>query len=508
MRVTIPRTIALLVCLILAWPGAGCDRTKIDETPTSDSARIDQVGALRTAMRPTSLSRLYRWSEPQGLPLDEPAEPVNLEGRDVSIGPLEAPFPMETWKSSVQAGQLELELHESQGNLLIPIRVPSEVGIRICRFRLSATNWRVNARATRASGPTWDVQLEDEPSTNLDDPRVTTVGECPELSTGQAPSTAVTEQLIDYAEEALAGGLEGIFANSPVSALGLPQGEFELLSASPFDSRRGRLRVTGTPSDSPAPQIQESAIRAALDLGVEARRADCAPRSTVPPVGPSPAAGFIAPNSLDDSPYAVGVALSGAFITHLLRASTLAGFGCRGLEAYDGVETGLKPEAADLDAVGLADLPLQGPLEVNVSVGGLPDIELESTLSAVRMRTAALRVDLYGRLRGARVRLLSASAATEWRAEPRVSSPRQITLSIVNLDVTDPSVDSAFDPELPDSEELDPWVRRLFQLVLEDQLVLPVPLLPGSPLRIENVRVRPDDILFLGRLDPPPPSRP
>lgn len=499
---------ALLVCLILAWPGAGCDRVKIDEAPTSDSARIDQTGALRTAIRPTSLSRLYRWSEPQGLPLDEPAKSVYLEGRDVSIGPLEAPFPMERWTSSAQEGQLELELHEPQGNLLIPIRVPREVGVRICRFRLSATNWRVNARATQASGPTWDVDLEDEPSTNLDDPRVTTVGECPELSTGQAPSTSVTEHLIDYAEDALAGGLEGMFESSPVSALGLPQGEFELLSASPFDSRRGRLRVTGTPSESPAPQIQASAIRTALDLGVEARRADCAPLSTVPPVGPSPEAGFIASNSLDESPYAVGFALSGAFVTHLLRASTLAGFGCRGLEVHDGLETGLKPETAELDAVGLADLPLQGPLEVSVSVGGLPDIELESTLNAVTMRTTRLRVDLYGRLRGVRVRLLSASASTEWRAEPRVSGPRQITLSIVNLDVTDPSVDSAFDPELPDSDQLDQWVRRLFQLVLEDQLILPAPLLPDSPLRIENVRIRPDDILFLGRLDPPPSSRP
>jgi hypothetical protein len=499
---------AFIVVLGMGMAAASCERARLNDDPSSGSALIDQPGALRTAMRPTALSRLYRWVEPEGLPLNQPSESASLQGRDVSIGPLETAFPMETWTSSVDGERLKLAVRQPQGNLLIPVRVPKEVGVRICRFRVNATNWQASAEATRASGPSWQLQIEGEPTASLDVPRVTTLGECPELSTSQAPPTAVEDRLIAYAEDALAGGMEGLLAQSPIRRLGLPQEDYEVLSASAFGSRQGSLRVTGVLSASPAPDIEASAIRAAVDLGVQSRRAGCAPSATVPPVQSNASAGLIAPNTLGNSPYALGVALSGPVLEHLLRTMARAGFACRGLESRGIRQTGLKPETAELDEVGLAGLPLQGPLEVGVSAGSLPNVDLESTLGALSLRVQPLRVELYGRIRGARVRLLRVSAITEWRAVPEVTGPQTITLSVDDLDVTDLSIESAFGPDLPGSRELNDWVARLFTLALEDQLMLPAPVLPDSPIRFQDVRVRPDDILLLGRLDPPPQARP
>lgn len=499
---------ALIVVLGMGASAAGCDRARLDDDPSSGPALTDQTGALRTAMRPTALSRLYRWVEPEGLPLDQPSESDFLQGHDVSIGPLDTSFPMETWTSSVDGERLKLKVQQPQGNLLIPVRVPQEVGVRICRFRLNATNWQASAEATRRPGPSWQLRVEGEPTTSLDGPRVSTLGECPELSTNQAPTTAVEERLIAYAQDALAAGLEGLLAESPIRGLGLPQEDYEVLSASAFDSRQGAIRVTGAPSTPPAPPIEESALRAAVDLGVQSRRAPCAPSATVPPVPSDASAGLIAPPTLSASPYALGVALSGSFFEHLLRTLTRAGFACRGLESMGARQTGLKPETADLDDVGLANLPLQGPLEMGVTAGSLPNVELESTLNALSLQVDPMRVEVYGRIRGARVRLLRVSASTEWRAVPEVTGAHAITLSVDDLEVTNLSVESAFGLDLPASAELNMWVARLFTLALEDQLVLPAPVVPDSPIRFQTVRVRPDDILLLGRLDPPPQARP
>lgn len=487
---------AALLALTLA---AGCDRLRLEEQGSSAPEPVVQPDALRSLVSPDGLARLYQTQYPQGLPLEADATETTIDGSPVSVGPLRQSLPFQQWTTAVDDGVLRFELRSDTPSVVIPVRIPREIGVRICRFRLRADRWDVSVRTANRAEDGWRLETIAPPNFETMSPRIAAVGDCPELldKPGKLPDS-LEQAVTDFLDEAIAGGIRQVIAASPFDALGLLRQDIDLVRLAPFANRRGTLRLLGRFPETEAISLGDGGLEADLNLGISARRADCAPPDGLELPQNRPA-GRIDASTLEAAGADVGLAIAGPLLRRLARASTLGGFLCRGLESDDATLDGmaLTVDDARLSMIDLETIPAAGDLEVALSPGRLPELNTRPDANALELSFTDLGLELYGPVRGVRTRLVELTVTATFTLRPDIQSADRLALTLNAVSVDNASLQTPWSDALPDDGALSRWTRRLLLLVFEDAFTLPLPIRPAAPLQAVRAHVRGDDVLLL-----------
>jgi hypothetical protein len=436
---------------------------------------------------------------------------VELEGRRLSIGPLETNVALDRWSNRIDEGTLHLDVDARDVSLTLPVRLSTGSGPRICRLQLQTPAWHLSLAIQRSKASTDRLSLADAPTFETERTQLTWIGgECPPLRTrgDGTPSDGPSEALVDVVEQYVARtartAARALFDPTPFESIGLLRDSLAFDRLSPFEHRRGRLRMASRPTSSSRLSLSKKGLAHSFDFGVAADRAPC-----VPPVSSSSARGDSNVASIPASMLAArqadfGIALAESFVTRLVQGGVASGFMCRGLQPPDDAPReldSLTPRRARLETIGLGDVPSPARLRVAISPGGLPDLELQPQSSTIRLTWRNLTVELYGRVARAPVRLLKLTMSFAFDLSPSVrGTSSRLDFQIDTVDVTEASFQSPWRTSPPDDTDLLAWTRRLLLLLFEDTLALPLPFEPMSAPTLVGTEVRENDMLLLMRL--------
>jgi len=505
---------ALLLPALLVWTAA-CDRTNIDTDPPGTFGEELQTGSVRAGLTGEGIESLFRTSNSDGLPLEQPPVQTAFDGTPLSIGPISQTVPVRTVDVAVRNARVELSITVGSSRITIPVRAESADGTRICQFRLVSLQWTVRAEASDNSARRWKLELTAPPEFETRRLRIRPVQlSCPLLERGEVPE-GLAQLLTDYLEQSVADGVR-TFVDVPVyETLGLLRDRISVLHVSSFSNRRGAVEFAAESPESGGIELAPPGLRASLDAGVTPRlptpgRQRCVPPPQQPPDPDPGAAGRVDPAEVDASNAELGLALSESLARRMVRSVALAGFLCRGLDSGVGDRdspTTLDRRSANLAVVGLDELPVEGQLETLLKPESPPELELLPDRNQVAITWERLTVELYGRRHGTPVKVLELTSTPTFRLRlrPAEGSKSGIAYEIRSFEIG--SVDresfkSPWDATLP-SEGLRSWARRLLREIFTPSLAIPLPAAPGAVLNPVDVQVRENDLLFLVRLGRP-----
>lgn len=485
--------------LTIAVATFGCDEVRVDRNPSSGSSPATQSKSVESLVTPAGLGALVAAANPDGFPLEHGSRRRRIEGRDVTLGPVDQAIGVEEWATSVDASRLELSVRAQQPALTIPVRYrnPGDGSSRICRFRVTSDRWRIEFEAENLSASQWNLRRVAGPDFDAGEPVVESIGECGAWTDDEGVVAALRQALIDYLGRTVELGVETTLALSPYETLGLFRDRTTLEHLSPFPNRRGAVRLAETTSATGAVELDASGLHTSFDYGASARRADCAP--PVPPTSPDDAdIAPIQPGSLRVAGADAGLALAEPLIARLVQAATLGGFMCRGLDR-DTQLAELSRQQIRPGDVGLADAPVAGPLQAVLSPGSLPEVDLRDDNQTVELSWDSWTLELYGEYAGTRVRLLRVTTAATMALQTASEVRDALSMQIRAVDIGDVSFTSAWATSSPSGGDLTRWTRRLLLLVFDETLALPLPLDPGTSAQLVQTNIRPDDVLLMFR---------
>jgi hypothetical protein len=481
---------------------AGCDDVNYHEGARSAQPPVFQPQAMRNLVNEEGLQALYKVEYAQGALLDYPGEASTLSGLDLTVGPISRNVSVESWELSADTDQLEIDIEARDVAVIVPVRIEQRVGARICRYSVEAD--RVNIRSQARLSDLYQMpQIEavGHPSVDWSPTSVSLIGDCAPLESGDGQagdgqdSLDIDQLLVDYLTRAFEASGRETIALSPVDTLGLIYTPVGLSRVSNFENRRGQLLITARSNSEGA--LSQDGFEIELDMALNSERADCAP----PLVADSPAstsAGAVPAAELQRAGADMGLTLASPLLGRLAQTSTLAGFGCRGLEdvSLDGSGSNLAVDDLNLADVGLGELPIGAWAEPVLSPGSLPQIEMRPDSSTIELEWDALTVDIYAQLQGVPVRILQLTAGVTLSLRP-VDNADSIELAVDAVAVSEADIESQWVYEPPRDTDLARWTRRVMLLVLQDTFSLPLPMRPGAPLQLVDSQVRSDDLLLL-----------
>lgn len=489
--------------LIVVVGVLGCDDVHLLEEGGGGAPEpVLQSGVVKSRLSVDGIESLYDAVHTDGLTLTNDTRRHRIDGRRVTIGPVSQSIGVDELQTSIRDERLQLILASNAPAVAVPVRLDENASVRICRFQVAAGKLTATAEAANRTAEEWTFEVvspADISTTNL---QVNPINPCPPLEDRDgAPVDALQSTLSSYVETAVQRGVGNYVSVSFLDELGLLRGTTALRRLSPFGNRRGTLRVASYPTKGTGAGLDAQGTTLQLDVGASTQRATCAPPDDLPNPDDSRPAGRVEAEHLEGRRVDAGLALAEPLVGRLLRAATLGGFMCQGLDTDSPSDARrIARHRARLEDLGLDRIPGSGPVASVLSPGELPDIDLRPRDGSLAIRWDGLTVDLYGDVAGTRVRLLSVTANVVFRLRPTDSSTRTIDLSLSTLDVQNASLQTPWSEASVDRTTLLRWTKRLLVLVFEDAFSVPLPVAPDSPLELVDTRVRSQDLLLLFRV--------
>jgi hypothetical protein len=493
-----------MIAMIATVSLSACDDVSYQAGAQGAQPPVFQPQTMRSLVNEAGLQALYPVENPLGALLDYPAEHTTDWGIDLTLGPITRHVTVESWEVSAQADHLEVSIEARDIAVVVPVRIQERVGARICRYSVEADHVSIQSAAALVDAdPLPLIEVVGQPSVTWSHPTVNLVGDCPQLEdvASEDPDSFALDQLfVDYLTRAFeASGREAIEL-SPLDTLGLIHSPVGLSRVSNFENRRGQLLVSARVSSNAS--LSQQGFAADVDMSLNSRRAGCAP-ALIPDAPAAQSADEVPAAQLDRAGADVGLTLATPLLLRLAQTSTLAGFGCRGLEDMSldgGSSSNLAVDDLNLEDVGLSELPIGPWAEPVLAPGSLPAIVMDAQSSTIELSWDDLTLDFYAEIQGVPVRILQLDADVTVSLRP-VERLASIELAVESVAVADASIESQWIYEFPAQADLQRWTRRAMLLVLQDAFSLPLPMEPGAPLQLVDSQVRPNDLLLLFKLD-------
>lgn len=482
---------------------SGCDDVRFQPGARSAQPPVFQPRTMRSLVSPQGLERLYRAEHPGGITLAYPSETSDAFGLDLTLGPIDRQVSVQTWQVAAQPDALTVSIESNNVAVTVPVRIAEGVGARICRYSVEAD--RASIESDVALGHDGDVPTFEAVggrTVDLSNPQVSLIGDCPPLEAQAEDDAFAVEQLfVDYLERAWTESGRQAIAIAPLDSLGLVHSVVGLHRLSSFENRRGQLQVSGRVTQSNGSSLSPEGFDVDLDMALNSRRADCAPARD-PEAPATLSADEVPAAEVERAGADVGIAVAAPLVLRLAQTSTLAGFGCRGLEnlSFDGGGSNVATDDLMLEDVGLGELPIGAWVEPVVVPGELPELEMDPVNGTIELAWNDLSVDLYAQMQEVPVRIaqVTATVIVSLRPTERLDS---IAFTVDSVFVSAASVQSQWSYEVPFDSDLVRWTRRTMMLVLEDAFSLPIPLDPSAPLHLIDSQVRANDVLLFFEFD-------
>ncbi|MFB6375484.1 MAG: hypothetical protein ABEN55_20740 [Bradymonadaceae bacterium] len=421
--------------LVVLLAAGGCDDVRLVEEGGGGAPEpIIQSGVLESRLSADGIESLLKAAHPDGVTVTHQRRRHRRQGRQVTIGPISQSVRVDNLQISIRNGRLELLLVRNEPTLAVPVRIDQNASVRICRFQVAAAKLIVTAEAANGSDDQWTFEVDAPPDVSMASREINPINPCPPLENDEGvPVASIRSRLTDYVETAVQRGIRNYVAVSFVEELGMLRGTTALRRISPFDNRRGTIRLASYPAKNGDVGLDPQGTTLTLDMGVSAKRAACVPPDDLPSIGDTRPADRIEAADLEGRGIDAGFALAEPLLGRMLRAAILGGFLCRGLAPDTSAESQrIARHRARLGAVGLDGVPGNGPVESVVSPGELPDLDLRPRDGSLAMQWDGLSVDLYGNVAGTRVRLLSVTANFALRLHPTDESRESHHLAAVD----------------------------------------------------------------------------
>lgn len=478
---------------------SACDEANVREGSTQFTTY--EQAAVRLLVTPDGIATLYDVSNPDGLALDATAVPVVSDGDlSVEIGPLAQTLPVRSRMTQASEDALEVTTTFRNAQVFVPVRIRDGFEVRICRYRVAVGT--VSATGTvglvdTEEGRQFDVLAP--PDVTLETVQVAAVDGCP-LPTKLLTPEDLGTTLVSYVEDAVAQAAAAALRTSPLEIVGFIEGNLQATRLSVFENRRGTLTVEGRTG---SVELTGEGLNASLDATADAQRARCAPPVSLDGVG---GAGAMA---LDpavvrrfDGDFAVAV--STAWIGRAAQAAARAGFACRGLEDLRPIEQNDRLLPVDdvlIEELGLGAVPVGDAMTLALRPGALPRVSSDAGNGTIRVDWPDLQIEVYGQVFGAWTRIASVVSDVALSLRPRSPSLDTASFDIEAIEVREPELDTELARTLPPEDDVARWTRRALLLLLDEELDLPLPLLPAAPLRVVNTQVRTQDIVYYVRFE-------
>ncbi|MBA2662120.1 MAG: hypothetical protein H0U74_07465 [Bradymonadaceae bacterium] len=497
---------ALVTALLAAFATAGCDEIRFREGGGLTQAPVMQTDALRVLVTPRGLESLYRTSSPAGFGLDNEPLWIDDATRRLRFGPLEQDLAIERWAVTPLGEAMIASLVLIKPTIYVPVRVQDNISVQICRF--AVTMDAVDIRATINVATTSEgVTLGGASHTEVEISGVKTrpIGPCVPLDGERwTLEESLDDLLLEYVEEGLTHSANAAFRDSPLDTLGLIRRRVELSRVSAFENRRGNILVIGQMAATDPIGLSSRGLEAGLDMAISQRRAGCAPAVGLD----APNVGATAPIPvalLEQFTADVGLAIATPLLERTAQAATSAGFICRGLEdprPADENREVIPGDSLRLEDIGLAHVPIGPWARLLTSPGSLPRLKTRPDRNDILLSWENLTVDLYAEVYGVLVRIVSITTSVELGLRPRADLPGLIGFDVDTVEVQNVQLSSPWLADAPDDNDRNRWARRLLFLALDGQFSLPLPLDPGTPLRVVGSQVRADDLVLMLRFTP------
>ena len=493
------RSACVCACLLASL---GCEQVNV-RIQGEDRVAEPRRGAVEVLVAPSGIEKLYRQGIPGGVALEADAAVLD----DVQIGPLSQNLAVGRLEASTHTDAATVQFDFDAPRIIIPTRSGQGIETVICR-------WQVRADQGLAVGDV-AISLEDSALTlapvaqaqaQLENARVDPVGACPlEVASEQMASSQMRAQfdqeLIQYAEQALADAVHRLLSRSPLDPLGVIDGTITLTHLSPFDNRRGQMRITGqSPEEADSARLTADGMTITRDAAVRFVSAPCAPLDpfteieavAIPPISPS----VLTRNQAD-----FAIAISESYMTQLAQAATRGGFSCLGLESLGQASQLVSTNELFLEDISIETSLLDDRARLAISPGALPLIETSAGESVLRVTWRDLGLGIWSDVfeTPTRVANLVADVTFTLRVDP--SRQGYARLTVETLTVENARLESDWVRSPTAQQELDEWARRAMLVALGESFELPLPLSPETPARLVETQIRADDAVFLFSLE-------
>lgn len=456
-------------------------------TPATQAAQIF-VGA-------DGISNLYAAQSPQGFSLSAPTMSVATPDGWLDVGPFEQALPVAARDTRAVDDALEFEMRLRSANVVVPVRVRSANDVEVCRFSVRLGESSITSALELGDGPT--LRPGGDITVSLGTPMVEKLGACSiDATQRDTQGVALNLRLQAYLQDAFLTSAGALFDLNPLEVLGVQTGALGLRHVSVYDHRRGSIGVAQNVSPEGF-MLSAQGLRASLDVGLLAQRAQCAPPIELDAIEPSPTSD-IDPDRVGSAQADFGLAASRSTLTQLAHVLTLSGFVCRGLEDARRPED--NAELFATDDVGLDQLDLTwmnpGPwIRVSTLPSALPILTLRPQTNDIVLSWEDFAMDLYGEINGTEVRLARLTTSANATLRPQTNTLNRVELTIDAVNVTQASVSSEWLRAEATRDATIPWARRAILLFLENQFSFPLPLLPAHPLTVRDIEVRNTDVV-------------
>jgi hypothetical protein len=485
---------------------AGCEQGRLREGGELSQTPLVQPAAMRGLVTARGLESLYRTATPEGIEVHAEVMKLAHPTLELSLGPIDETLPIERWSVITATPRMNVRATIARPAFAVALRLHDGVSFQICRFGLTLTNTVIDGSVEIRStddGPILDIAAPA--IVEVDQVQVRVIGSCPlGLDATLGDDSTLRGAIEAYVFDALIASAERAFAASPLDMMGLIRRRAELARVSPYDNRRGHVLLIGRLSETEPSTISNQGLEVSLDLALSPQRAGCAPPVGLAVPDTRPASSLVA-TSLNQFGADVGLALSVSAIERLAQSMTLAGFMCQGFDDGKRDEESREAIAVDrlrLEDIGLGGLSLGPWARVVLGATDLPTAEMRPERGDVLLRLPGFTVDLYGELLGVPVRLASTRSTVELGLRPRAAGAGLIGFDVETLQARDVRLSSDWFAAEPASEDGLNWTRRLLLMTLQDRLILPLPIEPGTPLTLVGSQIRSSDVVLMMRFAP------
>ncbi len=502
-----PKTLLTVALLSCAGVCAGCDEASVRVQPESRSAQ-PQRGAQRALVTPRGLAEMYRRATGGVLSVAQPSA-SSVARPDVQIGPLAQDLAVDTFEMTPREDALDARARLVVPQIAIPTRRGVGVDTVICRWQVRGTSAQVSVSAEIEGNAMWSRIVPTTAAVaSFQGAQVSPIGACPfsldEMVQAGDGSGGVTleQELITYAQEALAATFAEVIDLNPTEQLGFVDGAVAVTHLSVFDNRRGVMRLIGQPPAGGGLTLDTRGLSMTRDMALVSVSAAWTPLDDVDPVETvmmTPLAAAAVQRRRVD----MGVALSRPLLNSLAQASARAGFACRGLEGDAVSGQGVTTSDLLFDEIAIDTSLFGDSPELVLGVGSLPTLRTRPVDSALEVQWDALRVDVWVDVFGTRTRVaqVEADAVFTLRMDASSQGGAQVLMRVETLTVRDVSLESSWQVEAVSQQTLVTWSRRLFSLALGDDISVPLPFAPQAGVTLIDTQVRDGDIVLFLNLD-------
>lgn len=498
------RHLMAIAALGLSLAQLGCDQVRTREIETSRASLSSKIWPMTISSRGLKRVLERRLKQDGGLALATQTQ-ASQAITSASLGPISQRARVDQIELTQADESLNAVLSTRDLLVVVPVRVSSDQGVELCRWQLLAkeaslsSSWRAKASEPgRLEAPTM-------PQAQLTQQQLSPIGACASLSHVSAEARAALEaEIIIYGRRAVAQAAQTLLNVELAQELGLLTNGLEVTHQNNFPTRRGQLELAHEISRAATPTFDEqAALKLHMDHGVQITLpASCAPLSVLPELR-IPA--LEPPQAAED----VALAIPIASAERLLHMASKAGFLCRGLDAL-GTPQAASIELQDvlLDALGIPTERLGASVYINLSAGGLPTLEPDTTNGTIIVNWPGLTVQLYGVLDGALAQLLEVTTLARFHVRPALSSTAgQIDFNVETMEAEEIKLRSDWitgatngAPDLSADAQRS-WTRRFLLLALGQKVSAPLPLKPTSALKLKAATIRDQALVLQLELD-------